>query len=249
MRKIPFVQDEYYHIYNRGVDKRSIFEDVFDLARFYQSMQELNSVEPIGSIFAHGFNKSQLLRNSIPKSGESDKLVEFVAYCLNFNHFHFILRPVAENGISEFMRRLSIGHTNYFNIKYKRSGVLFQGTFKAIHINSDSYLRHLSVYVNLNNRIHAYSQSLRNSIPKSKFELTKSSWEEYSRAKIVKGKNGDNQFAGNPNDFCVKDMILSHFDTVAEYKNFSEETLQDIKKNRYDIDENFNYEKFLLEKI
>src|SRR3989344_5909488 len=115
MRKVPFVEDEYYHIYNRGVDKRSIFEDLTDLNRFVQSIKEFNSVEPIGSIFENSFGK---------KKKNSKKLVEIICYCLNPNHFHFILRPMVEDGISEFMKRIG-GYTWYFNNRHKRSGALF----------------------------------------------------------------------------------------------------------------------------
>ena len=121
MRKTPLVEGEYYHIYNRGVDKRTIFENKKDLFRFFQSIEEFNHLEPIGSIFLNSFNKKRKI---------SKKLVEIVCYCLNPNHFHFVLKPLVENGISEFMKRLNGGYTSYFNNRHKRNGVLFQGLFK-----------------------------------------------------------------------------------------------------------------------
>src|SRR4051812_33091994 len=133
MRKTDLVTGEHYHIYNRGVDKRSIFEDRQDLERFYQSIKEFNSLEPIGSIFENSFEKER----------NTKKLVDIVCYCLNHNHFHFILRQRSENGISEFMKRLG-GYTWYFNNRHKRSGALFQGVFKSSHIDSDEYLLHAS---------------------------------------------------------------------------------------------------------
>ena len=99
MRKVALVEGEYYHIYNRGVDKRTIFQDQEDLSRFFQSMEEFNYVEPIGSIFQNSFNK---------KRKNSKKLVEIICYCLNPNHFHFVLRQFVENGISEFMKSKDI---------------------------------------------------------------------------------------------------------------------------------------------
>ncbi len=65
------------------------------------------------------------------------------------NHFHLILRQKVENGITKFMRKLGTGYTNYFNTKYQRSGALFQGNFKAIDIQKDEYLMHLSRYIHL----------------------------------------------------------------------------------------------------
>lgn len=196
MRKVPFVEDEYYHIYNRGVDKRSIFEDRKDLERFFQSVKEFNSVEPIGSIFENSFNKEKV----------SKKLVEIVCYCLNPNHFHFILRPIVENGISEFMRRLG-GYTWYFNNRHKRNGALFQGVFKSVHISSNEYLLHVSAYVNLNNRFKG-----------APYLLSKSSWDEY---------------LGKASDYiCNSDIVLGQFKNSEAYEKFALSSLQGILKRK-----------------
>ena len=80
MRKVPFVQGEYYHIYNRGVDKRAIFGDIFDVLRFYQSMEEFNVIEPIGSIYENRFNKKDKTKLG-RETSKSGKLVDIVAYC------------------------------------------------------------------------------------------------------------------------------------------------------------------------
>ena len=230
---IYYEKNKYYHIYNRGVDKRIIFMDKWDLDRFYLSMQEFNSVEPIGSIFENRFNnyKKDKLGNAIPKSG---KLVEIVAYCLNPNHYHLILTPLVENGISEFMRKLSLGYTNYFNQKYERKGSLFGGTFKSIYIDSDSYLRFLSVYINLNFEVHLKFQNAKDKNGKMKKLFYKSSWSEYTNAKIIKGEIGEeNKIINNKNDICEKSMILSHFDSTKEYEEFALSSLKDIRVKRY----------------
>lgn len=90
---------EYYHVYNRGVDKRVIFQNIQDLNRFIKSMVKFNTIKPVGSLFRLG------------KIDITDKptepLVEIVAFCLNPNHFHIILKQVVDGGISEFMKRLS----------------------------------------------------------------------------------------------------------------------------------------------
>ncbi|MBY0328827.1 transposase, partial [Patescibacteria group bacterium] len=149
MRKTIFATQEYYHIYNRGVDKRTIFEDSADLLRFLQTMKEFNTTEPRGGIYVNAFIKNKKYRNPV------SMLVTFVAYCLNQNHYHFILTPLVDNGIQKFMHKLSLGYTKYFNEKYKRSGALFQGNYKAIHIETNEYLLHLSVYINVNDRAHS----------------------------------------------------------------------------------------------
>lgn len=201
MRKIKFTNGEFYHIYNRGVDKRIVFADEYDFSRFLQSMDEFNSVKPIGSIFENSFPKNQL-------SNRVAKLVDIVCYCLNPNHYHLILRQRIDNGISNFMRKLGTGFTQHFNFKHKRNGVLFQGEFKAKHIDSNDYLLHLSAYINLNNRVHKI-------IGSHKF---KSSWIEY-----VFDEKG----------ICsYKNIILKQFDNKQEYASFAESSLQDTLKRK-----------------
>jgi len=214
MRKIPFTNGEFYHIYNRGVDKRSIFSDKYDIDRFFQSMTEFNTVEPIGSIYENSFKKSSKL--------DGDRLVDFICYCLNINHYHFILKQVTDGGISEFMKRLGGGYAWYFNNKYKRSGSLFQGVFKSVYINTNEQLLHTSAYVNLNNHVHQLGGETA--------KLVNSSWGEYT--------NGEN---GN---FCNKDIILGQFKEAVEYKKFAEESLVGILNKRCEVED---MGKFLLE--
>ena len=207
MRKEHLVNNEYYHIFNRGVDKRELFLGRDDKERFFQSMVEFNVANPIGSIFENSFrkDKNNPLGNSVPKQ---DKLVEFVCYCVNPNHYHFLLKQLIDNGVEKFMHRLGVGYTNYFNKRYDRTGSLFQGRYKAVHIDSNKYLLHLSAYINLNNKVH----KLGNSVPK-----WMSSWEEY--------KN-------NTDGFCEKDIVLGQFNNAAEYKDFAESSLMDILERK-----------------
>lgn len=164
MNREPFAIGEFYHIYNRGVDKRKIFSDKSDLSRFLKSMDIFNSIDPVESLREATVAKI--------KKGKENRIVKFIAYCVNPNHYHFIVEQIREGGISEFMKRLNGGYTWYFNKKHKRSGVLFQGVFKSKHINSNEYLLHLSAYVNLNYKIHGYSGETAG--------LIKSSWRAYS---------------------------------------------------------------------
>ncbi|MBI5742857.1 MAG: transposase [Candidatus Niyogibacteria bacterium] len=210
MAKIEFTPGEYYHIFNRGVDKRNVFSDRWDIERFLQSMREFNSVNTIGSIYENSFNKN-LLGNPISKS---KKLVNFVCYCLNPNHYHFILEPLVENGVSKFMHKLGLGYSKYFNEKNNRTGALFQGKYKAIHIDSNEYLLYLSAYINLNDRIH----QLGNPISK----LVRSSWKEYSEDGV--GDRGE--------DFCEKDIILGQFNDKKEYVKFAVEAASFAKENK-----------------
>ncbi|MBI2023218.1 transposase [Candidatus Giovannonibacteria bacterium] len=201
MRKIKFVSGEYYHVYNRGVDKRNIFNDKYDVERFFQCMDEFNTIKPIGSLYENSF-----LAPHQQVKRKSKKLVNFITYCLNSNHFHFILEPISENGISKFMHRLSTGYSWYFNNKNQRSGSLFQGPFKATHIDSNEYLLRVSVYVNLNFKVHQLGGLAA--------KLVKSSWEEY--------------IFGQTDQFCKKNVILRQFNSKREYGSFALETLPEI---------------------
>ncbi len=199
MRKSKFVNGEFYHIYNRGTDKRVIFSDQYDFERFLRAMNEFNSIKPVGSLYENSFRDR--LRSREPK------LVNIVAYCLNPNHFHIILEQMKNGGISNFIQKLGGGYANYFNAKYKRSGTLFQGRFKSKHVDSNEYLLHLSVYVNLNNKVH-----------KIKNQNFRSSWDEYMR--------------DNKTSLCGTKIILDQFKNSKEYRIFSESSLVDILQRK-----------------
>jgi len=208
MRNLQFAERELYHIYNRGVDKRVIFPAPEDLDRFFDGMNIFNNSNTIGSLKRIIATR----KHGVSTGGQdTDKLVRFVAYCLNPNHYHFMLEQVAEKGIERFMHKLGMGHSKYINAKYKRSGALFQGSFKAIHIDSNEYLLHASVYVNLNNKVHGYKHGVSG-------VHVKSSWKEYMGI-VAK-------------ELCDKSIVLEQFKDRKGYKKFAEETLKDILKRK-----------------
>ena len=203
MNREPFTNDEYYHIYNRGVDKRKIFLSRYDVARFLKSMECFNSIEPIGSLYLLAFEEKA--------KTPSEKLVDIIAFCLNGNHYHLILKQRVNRGIPEFMKRVNGGYTMYFNQRNKRSGSLFQGTFKSRHIHDNDYLLHLSAYVNLNDRVH----QLRGETS----QLVKSSWDEYTE---------------NISNLCDTKIILSQFKSKKKYEKFALEILPQMLKRKKD---------------
>ena len=222
IRKINFASGEFYHIYNRGTDKRNIFSDLADQKRFIQSMKEFNALNPIGSIYEHC--RSQF-GSKASKNGKKDKrLVNIVAYCLNPNHYHFILEQVSEKGIEKFMQRLGTGYSKYFNNKHERSGGLFEGKFQAVHIDSNEYLLHASVYVNLNDRVHGFGSKASKSLGKMLIK-SRSSWDEY----MGNAKEG----------FCTKDNILGQFKNVKEYKTYAGNVLVGIHERKFLAQEKF----------
>jgi putative transposase len=217
-RKTPFASGEFYHVFNRGVDKRIIFTDRHDQDRFFQSLVEFNTLDPIGSLYEN----SRRQRGG-PTATLSEKLVNIIAYCLNPNHYHLILEQLVDGGISELMKRIG-GYTWYFNNKYDRSGTLFQGKFKAVHIDSNEYFLHVSAYVNLNDHVHKLYDKTSKLVP------NRSSWEEYAD-KEVKG-------------ICEKEIILGQFRNVDEYKEFALSSLESIIQRKQELKD---FDRFLLE--
>ncbi len=143
-RTFTFAEKEFYHLYNRGVEKRTIYQDPDDYCRFLELLYVANT------------NKSTNLR-SITRHHDSpydwdrgENLVSLGAYCLMPNHFHILLTPLQEGGVSTFMNKLCTSYSMYFNKKYERTGGLFEGKFKAKHADSDEYLKYLFAYIHLN---------------------------------------------------------------------------------------------------
>lgn len=208
MRKHTFEIGEYYHIYNRGNDKRDIILDEYDLQRFMQSIIELNTPEPIGSIYENSFQKKK--PNQL--SSETTKLISISAYCLNPNHFHLLLTPLQDKGVEKFMQKLG-GYTRYFNEKHKKSGSLFQGVFKSKHVANDKYLLHLSAYINMNNYNELSSETTK---------LSRSSLEEYVDKDYKTG-------------ICDPRIVLDQFPSREKYRKFALESWADIQKRKKEL--------------
>lgn len=145
-----FAPNEYYHIYNRGVDKRIVFKDVHDYHRFMLLLYFCNSSERVDlqKIFREGSTFTSFTEIfDLPKG---KPLVAIGAWCLMPNHFHLIMKEISGKGIIKFMQKLTTGYAMYFNKKYERGGSLFQGKFKSEHASEDSYLKYLFSYIHLN---------------------------------------------------------------------------------------------------
>ncbi|MFY9462957.1 MAG: transposase [Candidatus Sungiibacteriota bacterium] len=139
---------ELYHVYNRGVEKRITFMTRQHYMRFIAAMQFFNTSRQVTL-------RDFLGSNVIKKTGvqplqEGRRLVQIGAFILMPNHFHFLLKPLVEGGVSLFMQKLGSGYTAFFNLKHSRSGALFQGRYKVKHIDSDRYARYIQAYIPLN---------------------------------------------------------------------------------------------------
>lgn len=223
MRKVEFKNGEYFHVYNRGVDKRDVFSDERDYVRFIKSMREFNTTEAAGGLYEKYLREKHAIRTrtSNVQSGHlmSTPLVSISAYCLNPNHYHFILKQQVDNGIKKFMQKLGNGYTKYFNHRNKRSGSLFQGVYKSVHIDSNEYFLYLSAYVNKNNFIHGYSNA-------------EEEWEYSSLPDYAGKRNGT---------LCDKGEILGQFNNdISQYKKFLDATAAHLKEKK-------ELEKYLLE--
>jgi len=161
MRKVYFETDHFYHVYNRGVDKRVIFQKKQDYYRFIHYLYEFNNRENIINLSKLIYRKDKRERKmdikeseiSVPislRNRERVPLLDIICFCLMPNHFHLIVRQIIDGGVSKFMQKVCVGYAMYFNQKNKRTGALFEGRFKAKHIESDEYLMHLSRYIHLN---------------------------------------------------------------------------------------------------
>lgn len=141
-RKITFATGEYYHIYNRGVEKRKIFLNDKDRNRFQSLLYLCNGNVPVVYRLIQG--------GTLYKTDIGKRLIAIGAYVLMPNHFHLLVKETSENGITEFMRKLTTAYSMYFNKTHDRVGPLFQGTFKAEHIDKDEHLKYLFAYIHLN---------------------------------------------------------------------------------------------------
>lgn len=141
-RKIVFSVGEFYHLYNRGVEKRKIFLKEKDWTRFHKLICLANSMNPV--------RFRDIENQTFDSIDRGDPLVAIGAYVLMPNHFHILIKEIIKNGLSRFMEKLTTGYSMYFNKKYERVGPLFQGRFKGEHINNDEHLKYLYAYIHLN---------------------------------------------------------------------------------------------------
>ncbi|PIY58399.1 MAG: hypothetical protein COY98_02190 [Candidatus Yonathbacteria bacterium CG_4_10_14_0_8_um_filter_43_17] len=146
-RNINFSIGEYYHIYNRGTDKRIIFMDEHDYRRFNALLYVSNSIKAV-DINLHFREGGTFLE--LYDIDREDTLVDIGVHCPMPNHFHILIREKVEGGIVKFMSKLSIAYSMYFNKRHKRTGGLFEGPFKAKHICTDEYLKYIFSYAHLN---------------------------------------------------------------------------------------------------
>ncbi len=140
---------EFIHVLNRGVDKRKIFLDTQDYFRFVHDLFEFNDQQRVNTTF-YAFKKSNDIASRNIENRHRKLLVFVHAFCLMPNHFHLLLSPLVEDGITRFMKKLDMGYAKYFNEKYERKGALFEGRYKSVLVTKESHFIHLPFYIHLN---------------------------------------------------------------------------------------------------
>lgn len=201
-RLIPLVSGEYYHIYNRGINKQPIFLEIRDYKRALQLVEFYSFAGP-------QFKYSKFLRLSTDERervlnklrSENKKLVKIICYTFMPNHFHFLLKQVKDGGISKFVGNFQNSYTRYFNVKHNKIGPLLQGQFKSVHIEDNTQLLHLTRYIHLN--------PFTSYVVKEISGLVNYPWSSYS------------EYVGeSTNNVCNKEIILSQFTDQKNYQSF-----------------------------
>lgn len=197
-----FTNGEVYHVFNRSIAKQEIFQTKRDYARALRAI-EFYRLEGTPCRFSHFERLSKEGRERFELKEKQLLIVgvEVLAYCLMPNHVHFLLKQKAENGISRFMREFQNSHSKYFNLKNTRTGSLFQAMFKAVRIEDDSQLMHVSRYIHLN--------------PVTAFMIKPEQLEDYKWSSYPNymGKNGENT--------VNIEEILALFKDSETYKEFN----------------------------
>lgn len=220
-RKI-YDKNSYYHLYNRGVEKRLIFQDDQDYTVFLSYLRTYLIPKDIDLL------KQQLCDPSL-NSKEKDKIlnllklnnfadeITLLAYCLMPNHFHFLVKQKSKNSIDIFMNSIGVRYTMYFNRKYKRVGSLYQDVYKAVMVHTDEQLLNTTNYIHIN--------SVKD-MPKSKFKKLRTS-DEVLRAYFSQPSSYPEYLGKRQTPWIHPEEILSYFSKShpnISYQKFIEET-------------------------
>lgn len=148
----PYLENSYYHLYNRGVAQSPIFLQAQDYKVLLSYLQDYLSAPP--TLQSHPSPPSRQLQNF-------HQDLSLISYCLMPNHFHFLVYQKQKNTISQFMRSLYTRYSMYFNRSHNRVGPLFQGNYKGVLIQNDAYLLQVSKYIHrnpikINPNLHKY---------------------------------------------------------------------------------------------
>jgi putative transposase len=216
-----YYENGYYHIYNRGVEKRKIFLEEQDYSVFLSYLKNYLLPKNEGELMDKLVDPSVTLAEKdkarkLLRMNNFSKEITLIAYCLMPNHFHFFVKQKSRGSIDKFMNSLGTRYTMYFNKKYKRVGRLYQGVYKAVSVENEPQFLYLSKY------IHKQALDLRSRALQS----YKNQQEQPSSFKEYIGKR--------QTEWIDPSVVLSYFsDTNPEaiYENFVKEPSDEVETN------------------
>ncbi|PIZ85652.1 hypothetical protein CO033_01475 [Candidatus Nomurabacteria bacterium CG_4_9_14_0_2_um_filter_32_10] len=214
--------EEYYHIYNRGMQKQPIFETDKDRLRFLFllfAFQGKNTVKNISREIKQSVQSSTLhtlhIKSDLEKEILKDRTVELISFCLMPNHFHLQILEKDEGGIAKYMQRVLTAYTKYFNLRHQKSGHLLQGSYKSVWMENDLQLMHVSAYIHKNP----------NELPEWKGKEDRYPWSSFQ----------DYIHENRWEKLLSTDIILDHYDNdkINSYKDFVKTNLAKEKTPIY----------------
>lgn len=223
-RILVLTTGETYHVFNRGVERRPLFTSKREHERFVELLKYYR-FSPVPMRYSD-FRvlpdpAREKIRRALADRGDVDG--EILAYCLMPNHFHLVLRQRQERGIQRFLSNISNSYAKYFNTKHRRVGPLFQGAFKAVRIETDEQLLHITRYVHLN--------------PVTAFMIQESEMDTYPWSSL-------SEYVGKPpSGFCSTEWVKEFFKKPSGYRSFVHDqvtfakTLANIKHLAFDGEE------------
>lgn len=211
-----------YHVLNRGVEKRQIFLDKQDHLRFIHNLYELNNQDRVETTY-YNF-QDYGASGKITKTSKKPRklLVDILAFCLMPNHYHILLAPRVENGVPQFMQKVNMGYSKYFNQKYERVGTLFQGRYKSVSVIANTHFLHLPFYIHFNPLDLSYPEWRENKIlnPKTALEFLKT-YQWSSHLDYLGIKNFPSLLNTKP--------LIEIFGSNVDYQKLVENYLKDIQ--------------------
>jgi putative transposase len=211
MRKVILANGEVYHVFNRSMERKPVFTSKKEYFRALTTVDFYHFANPPLKLSkALILEKEKRIEFFRQLRNQGQQLVEILSYCLMPNHFHFLLRQQLDNGISRFLSNFANSYTRYFNTKYQRTGALFQGIFKAVRIENDEQLVHVSRYIHLN--------------PVLSFLVNEENLEEYLWSSLPEFLDIEKR------EICSTGPILSFFSSKNKYREFVHDQIDYAKR-------------------
>ena len=218
---------EFYHTYNRGVEKRKIFLEDSDYLRGVHDLFEFNDIETVINVKQrfNGFTKP------IKSEKQRERLVDIGVLSLMPNHYHIFSSPIKDNCLTMFHKKFGGGFANFFNIKYKRSGTLFQGRYKKVLVDNDVQALQLICHIHAN-----------------PLDLWKPDWKEKGLTNLeiqnaLKFLEKDYRWSSHLDWWGInnfpslidKNFMTRFFENTEEYQKFFTDWLRYYEKNLQDL--------------